>query len=126
MKATSAACRVRGNIGVRVVNTRVTSKGLRSDLIIVPDPSGNGSFTLDETGDFVTETIKSSNTRILPSVNAIFEVAPNTLVRLAGYRAMSRPNPSALGAGRTITLEGGEEFSDADAIDNIRAMAARA
>lgn len=113
---------VRGNVGVRVVNTRVTSKGLRSDLIVVPDPSGDGSFTLDETGDFVTETIKSSNTRILPSINAIFEVAPNTLIRLAGYRAMSRPNPSALGAGRTITLEGAGDFTSIeDAIDNIRA-----
>lgn len=40
-------------------------------------------------------TIKSQNTRILPSVNAIFEVAPNTLLRAAAYRAMSRPNPSS-------------------------------
>lgn len=113
---------VRGNIGVRVVNTRVTSKGLRSDLILVPDPSGDGSFGLDETGEFVTETIKSSNTRILPSVNAIFEVAPDTLLRAAAYRAMSRPNPSALGAGRTITLEDGNNFTSIeDAIDNILA-----
>ncbi|MGV1681554.1 TonB-dependent receptor [Sphingopyxis sp. NJF-3] len=111
---------VRGNFGVRVVKTEVTSKGLRSDLVLVDN--GDGTFDLDETGDFETETIKSSNTRILPSINAIFEVAPNTLLRVAGYRAMSRPNPSALGAGRTITLEDGGSFTSIeDAIDNVRA-----
>ncbi|WP_447763269.1 TonB-dependent receptor [Sphingopyxis panaciterrae] len=113
---------VRGNFGVRVVKTDVTSNGLRSDLALVPDPSGDGSFTLTPTGDFETVTIKSRSTRILPSINAIFEVAPSTLVRLAGYRAMSRPAPSALGAGRTITLADGESFTSIeDAIGNIRA-----
>jgi TonB-dependent receptor len=113
---------VRGNFGVRVVKTQVTSKGLRSDLILVPDEANPGSFNLEETGDFVTETIKSSNTRILPSLNAIFEVAPNTLLRLAGYRAMSRPNPSALGAGRTFTLDDTASFTKIeDAIRNVRA-----
>ncbi|HEY0596871.1 TonB-dependent receptor, partial [Sphingopyxis sp.] len=114
---------VRGNFGVRVVKTDVTSNGLRSDLVLVPDPGGDGSFTLEETGDFETVTIKSRSTRILPSINAIFEVAPNTLVRLAGYRAMSRPAPSALGAGRTITLDDESASYDSieDAIGNIRA-----
>jgi TonB-dependent receptor len=111
---------VRGNIGVRVVRTNVTSNGLRSDLVIVDN--GDGTFRLDTTGEFETVTIKSSNTRILPSINAIFEVAPDTLVRVAGYRAMSRPNPSALGAGRTITLDDGGSFTVIeDAIDNVRA-----
>src|SRR3546814_15265177 len=82
---------VRGNFGVRVVRTDVTSNGLRSDLILVPDDTDPGRFTLEETSDFQTVRIESSSTRILPSVNAIFEVAPATLVRVAGYRAMSRP-----------------------------------
>ncbi|HEV2599310.1 TonB-dependent receptor [Sphingopyxis sp.] len=115
---------VRGNFGVRVVKTDVTSNGLRSDLVLVPDPADPGRFTLEETGDFQAVRIKSSSTRILPSINAIFEVAPDTLVRLAGYRAMSRPNPSALGAGRTFTLGDGDEggfTSIEEAIDNVRA-----
>src|SRR5690606_27083993 len=100
--------------------TDVTSKGLRSDLVLVDN--GDGTFHLDETGGFETETIKASTTRILPSVNAIFEVAPNTLLRVAGYRAMSRPNPSALGAGRAITLDDGGRFpAIGNAIDNVRA-----
>ncbi len=111
---------VRGNFGVRVVNTRVTSDGLRSDLSIVTNP--DGSIRLVTSGDFDTVTIKSQNTRILPSVNAIFEVAPNTLLRAAAYRAMSRPNPSSLGAGRTILLEDGTSFTSIeDAIRNITA-----
>lgn len=111
---------VRGNFGVRVVKTDVTSNGLRSDLSIVTNP--DGTIRLVTSGDFDTVTIKSSNTRILPSINAIFEVAPNTLIRAAGYRAMSRPNPSALGAGRTILLEDGTSFTSVeDAIRNITA-----
>ncbi|MFC3785326.1 TonB-dependent receptor [Sphingopyxis italica] len=115
---------VRGNFGVRVVKTDVTSNGLRSDLILVPDDTDPGRFTLEETSDFQTVRIESSSTRILPSVNAIFEVAPDTLVRIAGYRAMSRPNPSALGAGRTFTLGDGDDggfTSIEEAIDNVRA-----
>lgn len=111
---------VRGNIGVRVVKTDVTSNGLRSDFALIDN--GDGTFRLEATDDFETVTIKNSNTRILPSVNAIFEVAPNMLLRVAGYRAMSRPAPSALGAGRTFTLDDGGSFTSIeDAIDNVRA-----
>ena len=111
---------VRGNFGVRVVNTDVTSNGLRSDLVLVDN--GDGTFRLEATDDFETVTIKNSTTRVLPSVNAIFEVAPDTLLRVAGYRAMSRPAPSALGAGRTFTLDDGGSFTSIeDAIDNVRA-----
>lgn len=109
---------VRGNFGVRIVNTRVVSDGLRSGLSIVD--RGDGTFQIKTNGDFETITTKSSSTRILPSVNAIFEVAPKTQLRLAGYRAMSRPNPSALGAGRTITIDGENFSSVADAIRNIQ------
>lgn len=112
---------VRGNFGVRVVNTRVVSDGLRSSLNVVTNPV-SGAIRLVSSGDFDTVTIKSSNTRILPSINAIFEIAPDTQLRLAGYRAMSRPNPSALGAGRRFTLEDGTDFTSIeDAIKNITA-----
>lgn len=111
---------VRGNFGVRVVKTDVTSNGLRSDLALVDN--GDGTFRLEATNEFETVTIESSTTRFLPSVNAIFEVAPNTLLRVAAYRAMSRPAPSALGAGRTFTLDDGGSFTSIeDAIDNVRA-----
>ncbi|EJU11011.1 putative TonB dependent receptor protein [Sphingomonas sp. LH128] len=111
---------IRGNFGVRAVQTRVTSNGLRSDLQVVNNP--DGSIRLVDSGVFDTVTIKSKSTRLLPSINAIFELKPDLLLRLAGYRAMSRPAPSALGAGRTIQLEDGTNFSSvADAISLITA-----
>ncbi len=111
---------IRGNFGVRVVDTQVTSNGLRSDLSIVNNP--DGTIRLVSSGDFETVTIKAGTTRVLPSVNAIFEVGRDTLLRLAAYRAMSRPAPSALGAGRTIQLEDGTSFTSVeDAIRNVNA-----
>lgn len=111
---------VRGNLGVRVVKTSVTSRGLRSDLEVVDN--GDGTIDLEETGEFETVTIKSDTTRFLPSVNAIFELQPNLQLRLSGYRAMSRPDPSALGAGREINLEDGTDFTSIEeAIDSIEA-----
>jgi len=111
---------IRGNFGVRAVQTKVTSNGLRSDLQVVTN--GDGSIRLVDSGVFDTVTIRSKTTRFLPSINAIFELKPDVLLRLAGYRAMSRPAPSALGAGRTIQLEDGTNFSSvADAISLITA-----
>src|SRR5690606_36912715 len=115
---------VRGNFAVCIVRTDVTSNGLRSDLLRVPADTDPGRFTLAQTSDFQTVRIKSLSTRILPSINASLQIAPDTLVLLAGYRAMSRPNPSALGAGRTFTLGDGDEggfTSIEEAIDNVRA-----
>lgn len=111
---------LRGNFGVRVVNTRVTSRGLRSDLVVVNNP--DGTIDLVESGNFDTVTIDSETTRILPSINAIFELRPEVLLRVAGYRAMSRPAPSALGAGRTIQLEDGNSFASIE--DAIRMITA--
>jgi iron complex outermembrane recepter protein len=102
---------VRGNFGVRVVNTKVTSIGLRSAFAV---NNNGGIISLTPTGDFDTVTLKSETTRFLPSVNAIFELQPNRLLlRAAAYRAMSRPAPSALGAGRSFFL------SDSTTADTI-------
>ncbi|WP_423605759.1 TonB-dependent receptor [Sphingomonas sp. MS122] len=110
---------VRGNFGVRVVNTKVTSIGLRSAFDVVPAPGG--AVRLQPTGDFETVTLKGETTRVLPSINAIFELQPNRLLlRAAAYRAMSRPAPSALGAGRSFTLDTSGTTIE-DAIAEIRA-----
>ncbi len=110
---------VRGNFGVRVVNTQLTSIGLRSAFTVVNNP--DSTVTLTPTpGTFDTVTLEAQTTRVLPSVNAIFELEPNLLLRAAAYRAMSRPAPSALGAGRTFVLDA-SGTSVADAINEIRA-----
>jgi TonB-dependent receptor len=109
---------VRGNFGVRVVQTDVTSKGLRAGLDVVTNP--DGSIRLVENGDFDSTTIKASSFRVLPSVNANFDLSPKTMLRLAAYRAMSRPAPSSLTAGRAITLQDGTDFTSIqDAIGEI-------
>jgi iron complex outermembrane receptor protein len=109
---------VRGNFGVRLVDTKVTSKGLRAGLNVITN--GDGSIRLQENGQFEGATIKASSFRMLPSVNANFDLDPKTVLRVAGYRAMSRPAPSSLTAGRAITLEDGTDFTSVqDAISDI-------
>ncbi|WP_205685416.1 TonB-dependent receptor [Caulobacter zeae] len=117
-KGEAAGMPVRGNFGVRVVDTSVVSKGLRAELDVVNN--SDGSIRLVETGAFDDTRIKASSFRVLPSVNANFDLTPKTVGRIALYRAMSRPAPSSLAAGRTITLQDGTDFTSIqDAIGEI-------
>lgn len=110
----------RGNVGVRVVDTQVTSKGLRADLDVINNP--DGTISLVPTGEFDEVVIEHGTTRWLPSLNLTFELKDDLLLRAGVFRAMSRPAPSALGAGRVITVDsGGDYASVADAIRNITA-----
>lgn len=109
---------VRGNFGVRVVQTDLVSLGLRSGLNVLTN--SDGTVRLVENGNFETQTLTNSYFRALPSVNANFELSDSVVARVAAYRAMSRPAPSDLAAGRTITLEDGTAFTNvADAIGQI-------
>lgn len=116
-ESTLGSTPIRGNFGVRVVKTKVTSKGLRSGLNVVDN--GDGTISLVANGDFEGVTIKDNSTRILPSANLIFELQRNVLFRLAAYRAMSRPAPSALGAGRDITTLTGDFATVEEAIGTV-------
>ncbi len=109
---------VRGNFGVRGVHTQVTARGLRSGLDVINN--SDGTISLRANGSFTDTRITAGTMRWLPSANAIFDVAPRIRVRAGVYRAMSRPAPSALGAGRNITLEVGNGFTSVtDAINSI-------
>ena len=109
---------VRGNFGLRGVHTQVTANGLRSGLNVINN--SDGSISLRENGTFTPTEITSGSMRWLPSVNAIFDLSPKMRIRTGIYRAMSRPAPSALGAGRSITLEVGTGFTNVtDAINSI-------
>jgi iron complex outermembrane recepter protein len=98
-----AGIRVRGNFGVRGVHTQVTAQGLRAALNVVP-VAGGGFILRPDTTSFTETRISSGTMRWLPSINAIFDIAPKMRIRTGIYRAMSRPAPSALGAGRRITV----------------------
>jgi len=109
-----------GNAGLRWVRTDVRSEGVRTGLEIIDN--GDGSIRLQPTGDYSTEVFKADNDRLLPSINAAFELRDNLLLRLAGYRAMARPDIAALGAGRTIKVNSDAEFGDlAEALGDIAA-----
>ncbi|SEL61643.1 TonB-dependent receptor [Pseudoxanthomonas sp. GM95] len=109
-----------GNAGVRWVKTDVRSAGARTDLVITNN--GDGTIRLDSTGNYQTSVFKAGNDKLLPSINAAFEVHPDLLLRVGAYRAMSRPDIAALGAGRTITVVNDENYANlADALDGITA-----
>lgn len=111
---------VTGNFGVRLVHTSDSSVGLRSGLTVVNN--ADGTIQLVPTGAFTSQTIRASHNTFLPSFNAAFNLNDDTLLRLGLYRAMSRPDPDYLGAGRTITLANGASFTSiADAISGITA-----
>ncbi|HWU95149.1 MAG TPA: TonB-dependent receptor, partial [Sphingomonas sp.] len=97
---------IRGNFGLRGVHTQVTSNGLRAALNVTNNPDGTVSLTTTS-GSFTSTEITSGTMRWLPSANIIFDLSRQMRIRAGIYRAMSRPAPSALGAGRTITLEVG-------------------
>lgn len=111
---------VTGNVGLRYVKTDVTSVGLRGAFDVVDN--GDGTIRLVPTGDFESQTIESGSEAWLPSLNANFEVREDMQLRVGVFRAMSRPDPSSLGAGRTLNLEPGASFGSVeDAIASITA-----
>lgn len=111
---------VTGNIGLRYVKTDVTSVGLRGGFDVVTNP--DNTIRLVPTGDFESHTIEADSEAWLPSLNANFQVRDDMQLRVGLFRAMSRPDPSSLGAGRTLNLEPGASFTTVeDAIASITA-----
>nr|WP_295106499.1 TonB-dependent receptor [uncultured Caulobacter sp.] len=72
---------VRGNVGVRYANTKVTANGLTPTLANITNTN--------EYNDW------------LPSLNAVFELTPNMLVRFGAAKVMSRPSLAQLAPGIT-------------------------
>lgn len=100
---------VRGNIGLRVLNTEVESIGYRQAFNITNE---GGAFSVDSVGATEQVVEKFDYTTVLPSANAIIDLNDTTLVRLGIFRALSRPDPSDMGFNRNI------QFVDTDDEDN--------
>ncbi len=79
--------RLRGNVGVRVANTRVNGTGSVGG-------AGNGVL-----GTVVTA--RNEYTDVLPAGNLTYEVSDNLQIRFAAAKTMSRPQLSALTPGTT-------------------------
>ena len=78
---------VRGNVGVRRVETELTS---------------NGWINIDTRGQVVNKY-----TDTLPSFNLVAELTPDLLLRVAGAEVMTRPNLGFLGVGTSFSVAGG-------------------
>ncbi|MEP1422279.1 MAG: TonB-dependent receptor [Erythrobacter sp.] len=115
---------IRGNVGVRVVDTSVRSRGFRAALnvMVTPgdplDPTDNGQFVLaQDNTTLVSEVFENSYTEFLPSVNLVAEFQPELLGRFAVYRSLSRPDPSSLGNGRFFSTNNDEFATAIDALN---------
>ena len=112
---------VRGNFGVRFVDTDITSVGYRRPITVEQDQDG---FVISEsTGGFETDTQKSDYQEILPSITVIVDLDDDLILRTGLFRGMSRPDPDAYGNGRTIRSNDSNNpyVSLAEAINGIGA-----
>ncbi|TRX54541.1 TonB-dependent receptor [Thalassomonas sp. M1454] len=95
---------IRGNFGVRVVDTEVTSIGFREGFDVVTDPV-TGEVSLVTNGTI--EKIKSGGdyTEVLPSFNLVVDYDEDIILRAGIYRGMSRADPSDMGYSRTFVTD---------------------
>jgi TonB-dependent receptor len=111
---------VHGNLGIRYVKTEVDSKGLRGGFNVVNNP--DGTIRLTPTGDFTTLQFDSSYDEWMPSLNLSVDPTEKLRLRFGAYRAMSRPDPEDMGAGRTFTIDQTGSFTSVE--QAIRSVAA--
>jgi len=104
----------RGNVGVRVVETKQSSAGYAVDLAVGDNP---GDEVSNAFGAFERVSVKRSYTDVLPSANFNFDLKDDLVLRFAAARTMARPdftdvaprvslNPGALtGAGGNPNID---------------------
>lgn len=92
---------VRGNLGLRVINTEVNSLGFRGTLTSFTRSDGTIGVTENQ-NTLTTVSGGGKYTEYLPSFNITANLQPDLLARFAVYRALSRPDPSSLGYGRSF------------------------
>ena len=87
----------RGDAGVRVIHTEITSLGVSRALATSPgdDPD---TISITQVGDPIVNTETNSFWNVLPSANLSLELNPDLLLRFAAYRAIARPDPEAMSA----------------------------
>lgn len=102
---------MRGNFGVRYVRTDVTSTSLRGELTAVFDPDGSLSNIVEQ-GELQPVSGGGDYDEWLPSFNLVVDLNNDVLLRGALYRALSRPDPSDLGFGRSFAGLSGTNTSE--------------
>ena len=94
---------VRGNFGLRVVNTEVTSIGFRQGFDVVTNDLGVLTLV---TNDSIDQIVGGGDyTEVLPSFNLVVDYSDDILLRAGIYRGMSRADPSDLRFSRTFQTD---------------------
>ncbi len=85
--------KLHGNFGLRYVGTNVTGSSYDFDGTVIPDAlyAGNTSGPNDGWGTNIVSQ-SSSYHYVLPSLNAVYDLQKNTLLRFTASKAMTRPN----------------------------------
>jgi len=85
--------KLHGNFGLRYVGTNVTGSSYDFDGTVIPDAlyAGNTSGPNDGWGTNIVSQ-SSSYHYVLPSLNAVYDLEKDTLLRFTASKAMTRPN----------------------------------
>ena len=89
-----------GNVGLRYVETDITSHGVSQGYTVNTNDEGFVEF--EAKGDIDTYTLTNSFSNLLPSINMTLELLDDVELRLAAYKAVSRPDMWFYGAGRNV------------------------
>ncbi|WP_076543134.1 TonB-dependent receptor [Shewanella sp. UCD-KL21] len=106
---------IRGNFGVRVVDTDVTSIGFREGFDVVTDPA-TGIVELVPNGSIEKIVGGGDYTEVLPSFNLVVDYDDNILLRAGIYRGMSRADPSDLSYSRTFVTD---DSDDPESVEDL-------
>ncbi|MCP8898080.1 TonB-dependent receptor [Gilvimarinus xylanilyticus] len=105
---------VRGNFGVRVVQTEVESIGYRTPYTIATSDDGILSLVPVEGADFERVVGGGDYTEVLPSINVIMDLTDDLMLRGAVYRGLSRPEPADMSYQRGFTVSSEEDITELD------------
>ena len=112
---------VRGNFGVRIVNTDVNSTGLRTTF--TSSREDDGTLTVDEdASNFYAVVGGDDYVELLPSFNAVMDLADDVLLRGGLYRGLSRPDPADMGYGRRFSVDDDDATSISEVVGRTTAL----
>lgn len=111
---------LRGNFGVRIVETDVKSVAYRTEYEIVTDGGGFLSMRAVPGADLERVASGGSYTEFLPSASVVLDLDNGLLLRGGIYRGLSRVDPSDMGYNRSFSLNGADDITDPnDLITNV-------
>ena len=99
---------VRGNFGVRVVQTDVDSIGYRTPLTVIQE---DGLYFVEQVSGAEYESVLQTNsyTEVLPSLTFIMDVNDDWVFRAGAFKGISRPDPHSYGNSRSINTNDSDD-----------------